>query len=149
MTFLMFINIVLPGFIPLQVFAEDRSSEVTQPISLEAEKEDWESIDPKAPTTEDDGDELLGNLYLHNDEEIVYFWIDSKNIPDWGENGQYIDLAFQLNDEDTENDKTPWNSQFNYSGMENKQQYHLSLPIKNNKEIEWFTVYQLYINQYQ
>lgn len=149
MTFVMFINIVLPGFIPLQVFAEDRSSEVTQTISVDAEKEDWESIDPMAPTTEDDGDELLGNLYLHNDEEFLYFWIDSKNIPDWGENGQYIDLAFQLNDEDTENDKNPWNSQFNYSGMENKPQYHLSLRIKNNKEIEWFTFYEVSTNEFK
>src|SRR5699024_12473527 len=50
---------------------------------------------------------------------------------------------------DTENDKNPWNSQFNYSGMENKPQYQLSLRIKNNKEIEWFTFYEVSTNEFK
>src|SRR5699024_8404429 len=48
-----------------------------------------------------------------------------------------LNLALQVNDEDSEKIGNPWNSKFEYSGMDNKPQYQLSFRIKNDAEVNW------------
>ena len=132
---IMLLNVIVPAIIPIQVMAQEATENVAQTVSIDAKKDDWEGIDPIEPSVEEFDESLIGNLHLHNDDEFLYFWVDANNIPNWGDDGHYLNLALQVNDEDSENSGNPWASKFNYSGMDNKPQYQLSFRIKNDTEV--------------
>ena len=132
----MLLNVILPAMIPIQVVAQEALENAEQTISIDAVKEDWKGIAPIEPSVEEFDESLIGNLHLHNDDEFLYFWIDANNIENWGDEGHYLNMVLQVNDEDSGNSGNPWGSNFDYSGMDNKPQYHLSQRIKQDKEIQ-------------
>lgn len=142
LSIVMILNVFVPLLLPIQAIAQGTEVETNAEISVDAEKGDWGGIDPVSPSDENEEEELLGNLYLQNDEESLYFWVDAQNIDNWGESGQYINIAFQVNEEDSGNIGNPWNSMFDYSGMDNKPQYHLSLRIQNDSEVDSAALYE-------
>ena len=130
------INIITPL---ASLAAGTGESSVNNSIVIDAEKSDWEDIEPVADTSGTVGFENfnINGLHLTNDEENLYFWVDAEGIADWGENGFYIDLALQINEDDSKNKNNPWSSQFDYSGMGKKPRYHVLFRIKNDKEINY------------
>ncbi len=146
---IMLLNVSVPAIIPIQVMAQEATENVAQTISIDAKKDDWEGIDPIEPSVEEFDESLIGNLHLHNDDEFLYFWVDANNIPNWGEDGHYLNIAFQVNDEDSQNSGNPWSSKFDYSEMDNKPQYHLSFRIKNDTEVNWVQFSQANNNDFK
>ncbi|CAM2923978.1 type I pullulanase [Paenibacillus sediminis] len=83
----------------------------------------------------------IGNLRITNDESYLYYWVDAVNVPNWGDNGQYIDIALQVNDADSGVSGNPWGSQFNYSNMDKKPQFHIVQRVKNDNEVNGAALY--------
>lgn len=132
----MLLNVILPAMIPIQVVAQEALENAEQTMSIDAVKEDWKGIDPIEPSVEEFDESLIGNLHLRNDDEFLYFWVDANNIENWGDEDHYLNLVLQINGEDSGNSGNPLGSNFDYSGMNNKPQYHLSLRIKQDNEIQ-------------
>lgn len=124
---------------PLSTIAEGGLGTLSGPsINVDANKSDWADVQPSGESLgRGFSDFGIGNLYLTNDEDNLYFWIDADNVADdWDKEGEsegmYIDLAFQINSKNSENISNPWGYQFNYSGMDAKPQFHLSLRVVYN-----------------
>lgn len=81
----------------------------------------------------------IGNLYMTNDEQYLYYYVDNLVVDNWGDNGMYMDMAFNVNGVDSGDSSNPWNSQFNYEGMANKPTHHMIHRIKNDNETNWFS----------
>jgi secreted pullulanase len=148
LSIVMILNIFIPLLLPLQTLAQEIEVEKNVEISVDGDKDDWAGINPINTTVDNFEDELLGNLYLQNDEESLFFWVDAQNIDNWGEKGQYINIAFQVNEENSENSGNPWNSMFDYSGTTNKPQYHLSFRIQGNDEVNNVALYETLNNDF-
>ncbi|WP_163192369.1 hypothetical protein [Clostridium thermarum] len=85
----------------------------------------------------------IGNFYLTNDRSNLYFWVDAVNVPNWGDNGQLIDIALNVNGEDSGYDGNPWVSQYNFSGTDVKPNIHIMFRVKGDNEINWVSVYKI------
>ncbi|EOD01859.1 type I pullulanase [Caldisalinibacter kiritimatiensis] len=108
----------------------------------------WESMTPLGTSTtpefKPDGVPTgyqLGDLYLTNDSDYLYFWVDAVNVPNWGEPGMFIDIALNINDEDSKNSGNPWEAQFNFEGTAFKPQYHITFRVKNDNEVNGAALY--------
>lgn len=114
-------------------------------ITVDADKTDWADVESLGGSTDDDDGKVgsLGELYLANDEENLYFWVDANNIPNWGEKGMYINLALNINDVDSGVAENPWGSAYNYSGMTAKPNYQLAVRIKEDIELNWYSFNQV------
>lgn len=69
-----------------------------------------------------------------NDNRNIYFWMDVK-IPNWAEKGQLVDIALQINNEDSTVSGNPIGAAYNFSGTPAKPKYHLTMRVKNDREI--------------
>jgi len=112
-------------------------------FSVDGVKDDaWTAMEPVAVSPESGWSDFdIGNLYITNDEEYLYFWLDAVNVPNWGENGQYLNLALQVNGADSGIAGNPWASQFHFGGAEAKPQFHVVMRLKNDSEVNWAAVY--------
>ncbi|WP_427338399.1 type I pullulanase [Caloranaerobacter sp. DY30410] len=86
-------------------------------------------------------DSNIDNLRLYNDSEYLFFWIDAVNVPNWGENGMFIDIALNVNDEDSGISSNPWGAQFNFDGTSAKPNYHIMMRVKNDNEVNGAALY--------
>ncbi|WP_335870594.1 type I pullulanase [Bacillus sp. 2205SS5-2] len=114
-------------------------SKETPEIVVDSQKEDWSTIAPLATDAGWQGFDI-GEVYFQNDGQNLYFWVDG-NFPDWGENGQFLDLALNINGEDSGVSEIPWKSQYNFSSAKEKPQYHITMRIKDDNEIAGAAVY--------
>ena len=85
---------ILPGF-------EIKAAE--EKIKVDGNKDIlWTQINPLSKS---DGAGFegfdIGDFYLTSDDENLYFWVDAKSVPNWGNNGQYINIALNINDIDS------------------------------------------------
>lgn len=83
----------------------------------------------------------INNLELTNDASNLYFWIDATNVPNWGDNGQAVDIALNVNDTASNQAAAPWSTAFNFSGTAVKPNYHILLRVKNDTEVNGAAVY--------
>jgi pullulanase len=83
----------------------------------------------------------IDNLKLANDAGNLYFWVDAKSVPNWGDNGMYIDLALNINGVDSGVEGNPWGSKFNFSGTSAKPNYHITFRVKGDSEVNGAAVY--------
>ncbi|HZG77109.1 MAG TPA: type I pullulanase, partial [Paenibacillus sp.] len=120
-------------------------SRVVQAASLSVDgvkDEAWNAMEPAAVSPEAGWSGFdIGNLYMTNDEEYLYFWLDAANVPNWGDHGQYVNLALQVNEADSGVAGNPWASQFHFGGTEAKPQFHVVMRVRNDSEVNWAAVY--------
>ncbi len=123
--------------VPVNVLAEPTA------VSIDGIKSDWANVPALAtsPTTGWQGFDL-GDLYMQNDAKHLYFYVDAKNIPNWGDNGQYINIALQVNDEDSGVNTNPLGYPFNFSQTDKKPQYHILLRVDGDTAIKEAAVYE-------
>lgn len=145
----MLFNMLSTSF-PLQAMAQRFSDEIHRSITVDGKKDDWEGIEPVGESPNPgfvEGDHVfdIGNLYLTNDQEYLYFWVDAINVPYWYEEendqGVYINIALQINDRDSGISANPWASSFNFAGTEFKPQYHIALRLKKDNEVHGAALY--------
>lgn len=98
-------------------------------------------VDKGDGTTETAGPFHIDNLRIHNDGYFLYYYIDAVNVPNWGVDGQYINLALNVNDEDSGVEGNPFNTQFKFTATK-KPQFHIVQRISNNKELHSAAVYK-------
>src|SRR5690606_23500177 len=72
----------------------------------------------------------------------LYYYVSAENVPNWGDNGMFIDIALNVNGVDSGDDGNPWAAQFTYSGMTNKPQIHIVQRVKNDSEVNGAAVYR-------
>lgn len=123
--------------VPVNVLAEPTA------VSIDGIKSDWANVPALAtsPTTGWQGFDL-GDLYMQNDAKHLYFYVDAKNVPNWGDNGQYINIALQVNDEDSGVNTNPLGYPFNFSQTDKKPQYHILLRVDGDTAIKEAAVYE-------
>lgn len=145
----MLFNMLSTSFL-LQAMAQRFSDEIHRSITVDGKKDDWEGIEPVGESPNPgfvEGDHVfdIGNLYLTNDQEYLYFWVDAINVPYWYEEendqGVYINIALQINDRDSGISANPWASSFNFAGTEFKPQYHIALRLKKDNEVHGAALY--------
>lgn len=119
--------------------------QATSGISVDGIKDQaWKDMDPIATSDTAGWDGYdIGNFYLTNDNNYLYFWIDAKNVPNWGGEGQFIDIALNVNHTDSGYDRNPWGAQFNFSGTEVKPNIHILLRASNDSNVAWASVYKI------
>ncbi|WP_081943526.1 type I pullulanase [Caloranaerobacter azorensis] len=83
----------------------------------------------------------IDNLRLYNDSDYLFFWVDAVNVPSWGEKGMFIDIALNVNDEDSGIFSNPWGAQFNFNGTNVKPNYHIMMRLKNDSEVNGAALY--------
>lgn len=84
----------------------------------------------------------IDNLRLTNDDTYLYFWMDAANVPNWGDNGMYINMALNINDTDSGKAGNPWFSQFNFNGTQAKPNYHIVMRLKQDDKLSGAAVYK-------
>lgn len=83
----------------------------------------------------------IDNLRLYNDGYSLYYWLDAASVPNWGENGLYVDIALNIDGQDSGQPGNPWGSQFDFSGAAAKPQFHIVQRIKYDQELAAAAVY--------
>ncbi|WP_214844924.1 alpha-amylase family glycosyl hydrolase [Exiguobacterium sp. s150] len=123
--------------VPVNVLAEPTA------INIDGVKSDWTNVPALAtsPTAGWQGFDL-GDLYMQNDAKHLYFYVDAKNVPNWGDNGQYINIALQVNDEDSGVNTNPLGYPFNFSQTDRKPQYHILLRVDGDTAIKEAALYE-------
>ncbi|MCC5893640.1 alpha-amylase family glycosyl hydrolase [Exiguobacterium sp.] len=123
--------------VPVNVLAEPTA------VSIDGIKSDWANVPALAtsPTAGWQGFDL-GDLYMQNDAKHLYFYVDAKNVPNWGDNGQYINIALQVNDEDSGVNTNPLGYPFNFSQTDKKPQYHILLRVDGDAAIKEAAIYE-------
>ncbi|SCN24518.1 Pullulanase precursor [Clostridium sp. N3C] len=114
-------------------------------ISVDGVKDQiWKDMEPLA-TSDSAGwqGSDVGNFYLTNDNNNLYFWVDAKNVPNWGNEGQFIDIALNVNHTDSGYEGNPWSAPFNFSGTDVKPNIHILLRAKSEAEVAWASVYKI------
>ena len=86
----------------------------------------------------------LGEFRLTNDDTYLYYYVSAIHVPNWGDNGMYIDIALNINGQDSGVTDNPWSSQFNYSGMAFKPHFHIVQRLKGDAEVNGAAVYEAY-----
>ncbi|NOJ72374.1 type I pullulanase [Paenibacillus alvei] len=86
------------------------------------------------------GETQLGEIKLMNDSKKLYVWVDAQ-MPNWGDKGQFIDIALNVNQVDSGKSDNPWGGKYNFSGMSEKPQYHIMMRLKQDNEIEGAALY--------
>lgn len=121
-----------------QAFAADEKSVIT----VDGNDHDWAGIEPLASSSNPGYEGFhLGNVYLKNDRKFLYYWVDAKNVPNWGDNGMYMNLALNVNNEDSNVEGNPWGAPFHFGGTDAKPQFHIVSRIKNDREIARAALY--------
>jgi pullulanase len=137
MTIMMVISIFFsfPSAIP--VYATDEA------IVVDGQKDTaWNNMTPLGSSSNGGwGSFHIGNFYLTNDSDYLYFWVDAVNVPNWGETGMFIDIALNINDKDSGVSGNPWEAPFNFNGTSAKPQYHITFRIKNDNEVNGAALY--------
>ncbi|MBD8500400.1 type I pullulanase [Paenibacillus arenosi] len=82
----------------------------------------------------------LGSIKLTNDGKQLYVWVDAE-LPNWGDQGPFINIALNVNEADSAVEGNPWNAQYNFSGADKKPQYHLAMRLKQDQGIEGAALY--------
>lgn len=141
MAVVMVLNLFTASF-PFSLLAQGQSNSENPSILVDGSKDDWTGIEPLGVSTSPGFESFqIGSFYLTNDSENLYFWVDAVNVPNWGENGQFINIALQINDQDSGVTGNPWSSQFNFEGTEKKPQYHITFRLKNDREVNGAALY--------
>lgn len=83
----------------------------------------------------------ITNLYMTSDEENLYFYVDAKNVPNWGDKGQFINIALSIDGVDSTVTGNPWAAQYDFSGTEVKPNYHITFRLKNSNEVNGAALY--------
>jgi len=84
----------------------------------------------------------IGELRMTSDDAYLYYYVSAVNVPNWGDNGMFIDIALNVNGVDSGADGNPWAAQFTYSGMPYKPQIHIVQRVKNDSEVNGAAVYR-------
>lgn len=133
---LLFLFSILPNF-SLRVMAGTN-------ISVDGDISDWKGVNPIAASPDGawSGGPVanIRNLYLLNDSASLNFFVEG-NVPDWGSNGQYIDLALDVNDKDSKYSDSPWNAPYNFNGLTNKPNLHILVRANGNNQVAYASVY--------
>ena len=82
----------------------------------------------------------IGNLYVTNDTNFLWLWVDSVNVINWANSGMFIDIAINTNSFDSANAASPWGYCYNYSGCAVKPNLHILLRAKQSTLVNQFTV---------
>lgn len=86
------------------------------------------------------GNPKMTALKITNDHKNMYFRIDA-NVPNWGDDGQFVDIVLQVNEQDSGVIGNPWGAQFNFAGTDKKPQYHLVMRAKRQQGVERAELY--------
>ncbi|WP_314589580.1 type I pullulanase [Paenibacillus terrigena] len=82
----------------------------------------------------------IHNFKMTNDSRNLYFWLDAK-VPNWAEYGQMIDIALQVNGEDSGIGVNPIGAPYNFNAAPAKPQYHITMRVKNDNEVQEAALY--------
>ncbi|MBN3525029.1 type I pullulanase [Paenibacillus apiarius] len=82
----------------------------------------------------------LGGVKLTNDSKKLYVWVDAE-VPNWGEKGQFIDIALHVNEADSGISDNPWGYPYNFSGTQQKPQYHIMMRVQHDNGINGAALY--------
>ena len=136
-TFLLSSVLLIQAGVPMNVLAEPAQ------VVVDGANTDWKNV-PALATSDTAGWQGfdLGNLYLQNDASHLYFYVDAKNVQNWGENGQYINIALQVNNEDSGIDTNPLGYPFNFSKVDKKPQFHILVRVNGDTGIKEAALYE-------
>lgn len=73
----------------------------------------------------------IDNLRIYNDGYFLYYWIDAVAVPNWGDSGPYLNLALQINNENSGINGNPEGFQYDFSGTVNKPQFHIVQKVED------------------
>ncbi|MFN7249539.1 MAG: alpha-amylase family glycosyl hydrolase [Anaerobacillus sp.] len=144
---LLMIFSVFTGYAPV-VTAEGTSNS-----SIEV---DWEKV-PTLARSQTAGWQgfNIDNLKVKMDENYFYFYVEAKNVANWGERGLTLNLGLNVNDVNSNVSAIPsyqvasigqtsnLKHAFKYSDAESfkKPQYNIQLQVKNDNEVYYGAVY--------
>lgn len=111
-------------------------------ITIDGQKTDWTGVSPlsTSPTAGWQGYDI-GNLFIQNDASNLYFYLDAVNVPNWGDYGQWINIALQVNDQDSGVANNPLGYPFNFSQTDKKPQFHIMMRVSNDQQIKEAALY--------
>ena len=123
--------------VPMNALAEPTT------MTIDGSKTDWSSI-PALATSPDTGWQGfdVGDLYIQNDAQHLYFYVDANNVPNWGDNGQYINIALQINDEDSGVSENPLGYPFDFTGVDKAPQYHVLVRVDGDQKVKEAALYK-------
>ncbi|OGX79232.1 alpha-amylase [Exiguobacterium sp. SH31] len=129
--------LLIQAGVPVNVLAEPTT------VAVDGNKTDWTDVSALASSADVGWQGFdLGNLYLQNDKTNLYFYVDAFNVPNWGDNGQYINIALQVNDEDSGVATNPLGYPFNFNQTDKKPQYHILLRVDGDKSVKEAALYE-------
>ncbi|WP_215146135.1 alpha-amylase family glycosyl hydrolase [Exiguobacterium qingdaonense] len=123
--------------VPMNALAEPTS------MTIDGARTDWASVSPLAtsPATGWEGFDI-GDLYIKNDARHLYFYVDANNVPNWGDHGQYINIALQVNDEDSGVSSNPLGYPFNFKGVDKAPKYHILVRVDGDENVKEAALYE-------
>jgi len=129
--------LLIQAGVPMNALAEPTT------MTIDGSKTDWTSIPALAtsPATGWQGFDV-GDLYIQNDAQHLYFYVDANNVPNWGDNGQYINIALQINDEDSGISKNPLGYPFDFTGVDKAPQYHILVRVDGDQKVKEAALYK-------
>lgn len=129
--------LLIQAGVPMNALAEPAT------ISIDGLKTDWTNT-PALATSPQAGWQGfdLGDVYLQNDARNLYFYVDANNVPNWGDNGQYINIALQINEQDSGVATNPLGYPFNFSQTDKKPQYHILLRVDGDTSVKEAALYE-------
>ncbi|MGA9466017.1 MAG: alpha-amylase family glycosyl hydrolase, partial [Exiguobacterium marinum] len=123
--------------VPMNALAEPPT------MTIDGTKADWTSVSPLAASLATGWEGFdIGDLYIQNDAQHLYFYVDANNVPNWGDNGQYINIALQVNDEDSGVSSNPLGYPFDFKGVDKAPQYHILVRIDGDENVKEAALYE-------
>ncbi|CAH1217296.1 hypothetical protein PAECIP111893_04251 [Paenibacillus plantiphilus] len=142
------------GLLPIYGVGTPQASATSDTITIDGIKDAaWDGIASVgvSPSAGWEGFSI-DNLKFTNDGTYLYYWVDASYIPDdWLDDGQYIHIALQVNDQDSGISAGPsgasgptkyWNGQYNFSGTDKKPQFHIMQRLKGVNEVRSAAVFK-------
>jgi len=133
---------MLFGYVPVLSGGVAEAKVASGAIAVDGIKDAaWDSVPTVAESTYAGWQGFhIDNLKLTNDDAYLYYWLDAVNVPNWGENGQFVNIALQVNDTDSGVSAAPYGV-FDFSGMERKPSYHILHRVKGDTDVHSAAVY--------
>lgn len=130
-------------FFFFSILPSARIEAATGNIVIDGLKDDiWSAQVPLATSDNAGWDGFdITNLYMTSDEENLYFYVDAKNVPDWAENGQHINIALNVDGVDSNVSGIPWGGQYDFSGTDVKPNFHIAVRVKGDNEVNGAALY--------
>lgn len=132
-----------PGSAPRAAASSEGCSAVS-PIAVDGEKDAvWDSVPVLGTSGAKGWQEFhIDNLRLTNDCTYLYYWIDAVNVPNWGDDGHFVNIALKINGTlDSAQAGNPWSYPFTFENTAEKPDFHIMQRIKGDAAVNYAALY--------